>query len=191
MQTSPIRVLSVIPPMTQLNTPYPSTAYLTGFLRSRGVDAVQDPTFDAEKAQWDRIKASTLPQDFVDFLLRFPNGRIAELAQFMLDQLARPRIAPGALPGSAAVLPSGAPRFRIGDAWEIETTDLLTGPKQRNRHRGTAIEGDRVIIDRGEVVVTQMGATLVNRYGVKDPGVLFEPADLQIGKRWRSATRCG
>ena len=35
------RVLSLIPPMTQLNTPYPSTAYLTGFLRSRGVDAVQ------------------------------------------------------------------------------------------------------------------------------------------------------
>jgi len=36
------RVLSLIPPMTQLNTPYPSTAYLTGFLRSRGVDAVQE-----------------------------------------------------------------------------------------------------------------------------------------------------
>jgi len=28
--------------MTQLNTPYPATAYLTGFLRSRGVDAVQE-----------------------------------------------------------------------------------------------------------------------------------------------------
>jgi len=38
----PLRVLSVIPPMTQLNTPYPSTAYLTGFLRSRGMDAVQE-----------------------------------------------------------------------------------------------------------------------------------------------------
>ncbi|WP_374266286.1 radical SAM protein [Zoogloea sp.] len=36
------RVLSLIPPMTQLNTPYPSTAYLTGFLRSRGIEAVQD-----------------------------------------------------------------------------------------------------------------------------------------------------
>jgi len=35
------RVLSVISPMTQLNTPYPSTAYLTGFLRSRGVQAQQ------------------------------------------------------------------------------------------------------------------------------------------------------
>jgi hypothetical protein len=38
---SGLRVLSVIPPMTQLNTPYPSTAYLTGFLRSRGVTATQ------------------------------------------------------------------------------------------------------------------------------------------------------
>ena len=39
---SGLRVLSVIPPMTQLNTPYPSTAYITGFLRSQGVDAVQE-----------------------------------------------------------------------------------------------------------------------------------------------------
>ena len=37
-----IRVLSVIPPMTQLNTPYPSTAYLSGFLRSRGITAMQE-----------------------------------------------------------------------------------------------------------------------------------------------------
>ena len=37
-----LRVLSLIPPMTQLNTPYPSTAYLTGFLRGQGVAAVQD-----------------------------------------------------------------------------------------------------------------------------------------------------
>jgi Radical SAM superfamily len=37
-----VRVLSVIPPMTQLNTPYPSTACLTGFLRGQGVAAVQE-----------------------------------------------------------------------------------------------------------------------------------------------------
>ena len=36
-----MRILSIIPPMTQLNTPYPSTAYITGFLRSRGVNAGQ------------------------------------------------------------------------------------------------------------------------------------------------------
>ncbi|QWE21571.1 radical SAM protein [Polynucleobacter sp. AP-Kolm-20A-A1] len=37
-----MKVLSLIPPMTQLNTPYPSTAYLTGFLRSRSIDSVQE-----------------------------------------------------------------------------------------------------------------------------------------------------
>ena len=37
-----MKILSLIPPMTQLNTPYPSTAYLTGFLRSQSIDAVQE-----------------------------------------------------------------------------------------------------------------------------------------------------
>lgn len=36
-----MRVLLLLPPMMQVNTPYPSTAYLTGFLRSRGVDCRQ------------------------------------------------------------------------------------------------------------------------------------------------------
>ena len=35
------RILSLIPPMTQLNVPYPATAYLTGFLRDRGYPARQ------------------------------------------------------------------------------------------------------------------------------------------------------
>lgn len=35
------RVLLVIPPLTQLNTPYPSTAYLTGFLQTRGIETEQ------------------------------------------------------------------------------------------------------------------------------------------------------
>lgn len=41
MQPAALRVLALIPPMTQLNTPYPSTAYLTGFLRTRGFAADQ------------------------------------------------------------------------------------------------------------------------------------------------------
>lgn len=35
------RVLLLIPPLTQLNTPYPSAPYLTGFLHSRGYAAAQ------------------------------------------------------------------------------------------------------------------------------------------------------
>ncbi|HEY3197043.1 MAG TPA: radical SAM protein [Nitrospirales bacterium] len=35
------RLLLLIPPLTQLNTPYPSTAYLTGFLKARGYEVAQ------------------------------------------------------------------------------------------------------------------------------------------------------
>src|SRR6185369_1582541 len=42
-----MKVLLLTPPMTQINTPYPATAYLTGFLRQNGHDAVQaDPALE-------------------------------------------------------------------------------------------------------------------------------------------------
>ncbi len=42
-----MKILLMTPPMTQLNTPYPATAYLTGFLRHQGYQAVQrDPAID-------------------------------------------------------------------------------------------------------------------------------------------------
>jgi len=77
-------VLSIIPPMTQLNTPYPSTAYLTGFLRSRGINAVQTDLalnlvlalFSAQGLQaiYDEIEAFPSLQhapELDDFLARF------------------------------------------------------------------------------------------------------------------------
>ncbi|GAT62621.1 B12-binding domain-containing radical SAM protein [Paludibacter jiangxiensis] len=36
-----MKILLVTPPLTQLNTPYPATCHLQGFLRSRGIDAGQ------------------------------------------------------------------------------------------------------------------------------------------------------
>jgi len=68
---SAFRVLSLIPPMTQLNTPYPSTAYLTGFLRSRGVNAAQADIalalvlrlFSPEGLDAIRARAEALPED--------------------------------------------------------------------------------------------------------------------------------
>ena len=42
-----LRILLVTPPMTQLNTPYPATAYLTGFLREHAA------RLDLELAQAD------------------------------------------------------------------------------------------------------------------------------------------
>lgn len=36
------KVLSLIPPLVQVNTPYPATSFLTGFLRGKGYEAYQD-----------------------------------------------------------------------------------------------------------------------------------------------------
>ncbi len=37
----PIKILLITPPFTQLNTPYPATPYLQGFLKSQGYDVFQ------------------------------------------------------------------------------------------------------------------------------------------------------
>lgn len=36
-----VMILFILPPLTQLNTPYPSITHLTGYLRSRGIEAEQ------------------------------------------------------------------------------------------------------------------------------------------------------
>lgn len=127
MSAPSTRVLSVIPPMTQLNTPYPSTAYLTGFLRSRGVQARQEDLalalvlelLSAEGLRAVRTEIEALPakrssagvQAFlasfdryeatVDRVIAFLQGRDATLMH---------RI------GSRAFLPEGA-RFAALDAY--------------------------------------------------------------------------
>jgi radical SAM superfamily enzyme YgiQ (UPF0313 family) len=42
-----MRILLLTPPMTQLNTPYPATAYIKGFLKKQGIEAIQaDPAIE-------------------------------------------------------------------------------------------------------------------------------------------------
>jgi hypothetical protein len=123
-----VRVLSLIPPMTQLNTPYPSTAYLTGFLRSRGIAAVQDDLALAlvlcvfTPAGLDAVKARALEQ---------PEAQHSASVHAFLDQFAayRATIGPAIrfLQGgdstlahriaARGLLPEG-PRFAALDVYE-------------------------------------------------------------------------
>ncbi|GHD63638.1 B12-binding domain-containing radical SAM protein [Jeongeupia chitinilytica] len=81
-----MRVLSFIPPMTQLNTPYPSTAYLTGFLRSRGFDAAQeDLALQLVLALFSRDGLQKLKQ----LVEQMPPRRRSEAVQSFFDQFDR------------------------------------------------------------------------------------------------------
>ena len=81
-----LRVLSVIPPMTQLNTPYPSTAYLTGFLRSRDINAVQE---DLALALVLRLLSVQGLQAILQVVEALPASRYTSSVQAFVDQQAR------------------------------------------------------------------------------------------------------
>ncbi len=171
--------------------PWESTSLEDDFVFATGQKAEapgamrREAEFDAEKTEWDRNKDSPRAEDFYAFLQRYPNGRISELAQFRLDQLNRPQLQ---AMQTVKVLPAGVDRFRVGDSWAFERTDRLAG-NSVSRLRGvvTAIEGGRVMVNGGKTIFNQMGGVLLNGNGAKDPAVAVAPADLQLGKRWRSA----
>ncbi len=66
-----MRVLLVTPPMTQLNTPYPATAYLTGFLRLHAAELGLTVTqADASLALFLRLFSAPLVERMADELRR-------------------------------------------------------------------------------------------------------------------------
>ncbi|CAD5373269.1 CASPASE_P20 domain-containing protein [Rubrivivax sp. A210] len=158
--------------------------FATGRRADAAPEARRDADFDAEKAEWDRVKDSSRAADLYDFLQRHPGGRLAEQAQFRLDQLARPVVQPVL---AVKALASGVARYRVGDAWTLERQDRQGGGTTRPHAEVTAIEGGRVLVNGGEIVLDQMGGILLNRFGAKDPALLVAPADMQVGKRWRTA----
>jgi hypothetical protein len=166
--TSHFTVLSLIPPMTQLNTPYPSTAYLTGFLRKQGIHAVQEDLAlglvlalfsRSGLMQW-RDDAALVPEtertasvnffldhadayiDSIDPVIAFLQGRDSTLSH---------RIA------SRGFLPEG-PRFNALEAYDDEGTgDPLgwafgaLGQTDRARHLATLYLNDLADVLRDAV----------------------------------------
>lgn len=154
-----MRVLSLIPPMTQLNTPYPSTAYITGFLRSRQIDAVQDDLalylvlgfFTAEGIAEIHQEALQVPEEnrsasvnfFLDYFLDYQRT-IEPTIRFLQgkDSTLSHRI------NSRSFLPEG-PRFASLDVYDDEfSEDSLSwafgalGSEDRARHLATLYLND-------------------------------------------------
>jgi len=153
----------------------------------RRESAESERKFKEELARWERIKNSRNPEDFYAFLLERPSGYIAEQAQFRLDQLEKPVVQ--AQPGANGVkpLPSGVNRYALGDVFEWDYIDRYTNIAKRFITRVTYADNERVEFNKGGRIVDQMGGLLKNRFGTKTPANLVEPAELAVGKRWRSA----
>src|SRR6185436_2406948 len=102
-----MKILLLTPPMTQLNTPYPATAYLTGFLRQHAarldLEVHQaDPAIELFLRVFSRAGLARIPQpakyvDTVDAVVPFLQGRDPSLALRIVGRdflPAGPRFAP-------------------------------------------------------------------------------------------------
>ena len=143
--------------------------------------------YQVEKAAWDRIKASQSADDFFAFLRLYPNGFISEIAQFRVDQLKTPLLVPQLARDGLATLASGKNRFSLGDEYTLITTDLITKIVRSEAQKVTFADNQRVEINNGVTVYDQMGGLIKDTSGVKDPAMLLVPADIALGKQWRSS----
>ncbi len=149
-------------------------------------EQARDLAYREEKAAWDLIKTSSNPDDFYSFLQRFPNGGdLSEVAQYRLDQLAKPKIVAALGKGQDASLAYTGPRFKVGDVYEAQFSDVLTNlPGEKVTARVTGVEGDLIKLNNGNIVVTALSATIKNARGTFDPPSGGLPVELQIGKKW-------
>ena len=145
--------------MTQLNTPYPSTAYITGFLRSRGIDAHQDDlalslvlSFFSKKGLVEVHQAAlAIPEEnrsatinfFLDYFEAY-QGSIEPTIKYLQggDSTLSHRI------NSRSFLPEG-PRFQALDSYDDDGSgDSLAwafgalGAEDRARHLATLYLND-------------------------------------------------
>lgn len=148
--------------------------------------SVQDE-FLVEKEAWDKIKDSTKVEDFYAFLLKYPSGFISEQAQFRVAQLQKARTV--AIPNREGWVPlaADARRFYLGDETVIEYTNLLTNRRNRSTSTVTFADDDRAEFNNGSTIWTQAGFLVKDQYGVRSPPTLRTPADMQLGKRWKTA----
>lgn len=150
-------------------------------------EAARQSAFSEESAAWEKIKDSRSANDFYAYLQAYPNGLMSEQAQFSLDRLEKARIQIQQDRNGIQALASGTNRFAKGDEWIVELTNGFNNAKRTIVQRVTEADGDKVVINGGDVVYNQMGGIIKNQFGVKSPPLLGAPADLALGKRWRTA----
>ena len=121
-----MRVLLITPPLTQLNTPYPATAYLKGYYREQGAE-VRQVDLGIEVA--DRV----LSREFLESIGLMEQARLIEPVKCFLrgqDDTLGPRIA------NRSLLPEGK-RFEQLDEDNLEWSFGVSGTTDKAMHLAT------------------------------------------------------
>jgi len=176
-----MKTLLCIPPMTQLNTPYPATAYLTGFLREQGYDVAQrdlaiellltlltpeglSQILDVVEDHYADFEDDELPETIYQFMAEFEQYQQCVLPTLGFLQGKNPSLALRIV--SRRFLPEG-PSFDSLDGLDEATGDVLQwafgelGTQDKAKHLATLFIDDLVqVIHQGVDVNFE-----ISRYG--------------------------
>lgn len=187
--------------------PWESTSLEDDFQFNSGrIVAAAKPTaqqiqssFSQEKADWERIAASTSVDDFYAFLQKYPNGTISEAAHARLNFLQKPVLKVQEQGGGDQSYFTA--KYRMGDLFEQRTTmrGIDGVPPMTVVHQVVKAEPDRIEVmlkypstpgvpDTLQVMDGSAGLKSVGDISTYDPPQYMVPGGLlQVGKTWTSA----
>jgi len=126
-----------------------------------------------------------------DYLRRYPSGNFAELAQVRLDRLlarrGEQRVVPIAPPSpftQGIVLPDL--NWRVGDWYEVRTTDDFRRVAQTERRTVTAISDLQVVFNEGALIVDPASNPIRASDGRTFVDNQHYPNEYVVGKRWNT-----
>ena len=157
----------------------------------RAKAADPEELFKAELALWERIQDSRGAEPFVDYLMRYPSGKFAELAQLQLDRaLARQGekkievVSSEANPYSKGSATSNT-AYKVGDRYIYRRMDLFSKVETNTfTNVVTQVTENEVIYDDGRVITDLLGNFLKLPDGRRLPPHQQIPLDFAVGKRW-------
>jgi len=178
-------------------------------------EAELERQFREELETWSRIKASTNPADWINYLKRYPNGKFAEVAQVRLRNLQAsrepsvrpavsgrppavqlgpnlavpPRFKGSGNPNSAGTYPF-RPVWTPGDEYVFRELDLYSSVAKGTYKlvvKRVDVANSKVEFSDG-TLTDLMGSTLKEgKDRSYDPPLQVNPAELQVGRKWASS----
>ena len=161
---------------------------------ARPDERAREAGFNAEKADWDRIKESRQAADFYAFLQKYPSGFLSEQAQALLERFEQAKIVAQS-DRNGDIQPPSLVRYRPGDIYEYATRDGLTGLVV-GRRTGSIVKVTEQSVHQFNLyransrdVLSPAGALMESDRSTFDPAIALLPGgEYQVGKRWSGRT---
>jgi Caspase domain len=161
-----------------------------------------DGIYQLQLATWNAIKTNSQSQIFVEYLKLYPSGYFSEMAQFRLDQIARPVVVAQAKPNDTLANSTFTRRAVLGDVKETKTTFYENGRGSGDFiNRTEVIKLDdqqitrKVKFDSYGVPTDILSVNDLMDNPISGPNVVFEnptqfvPAEYKLGLTWKFSVR--